>query len=49
MIKYSKTNLIVMADSEKKKEKQNKTVIKYSDRNLIIMKYSGTNNKLTFW
>ena len=48
MIKYSKTNLIVMADSEKKKEKQNKTVIKYSDRNLIIMKYSGTNNKLTF-
>lgn len=42
MIKYSKTNLIVMADSEKKK--QNKTVIKYSDRNLIVMKYSETTN-----
>ena len=25
MIKYSKTNLIVMTDSEKKKKKQNKT------------------------
>ena len=46
MIKYSKANLIVMADSGKKK--QNKTVIKYSDRNLIIMKYSETNNRLTF-
>lgn len=42
MIKYSKTNLIVMADSEKKK--QNKTVIKYSDRNLSVMKYSETTN-----
>lgn len=42
MIKYSKTNLIVMADSEKKK--QNKTAIKYSDRNLIVMKYSETTN-----
>ena len=46
MIKYSKTNLIVMADSEKKKSKIR--LIKYSDRNLIIMKYSETNNKLTF-
>ena len=45
MIKYSKTNLIVMADSEKKSKIR---LIKYSDRNLIIMKYSETNNKLTF-
>ena len=48
MIKYSKTNLIVMADSEKKKKSKIR-LIKYSDRNLIIMKYSETNNRLTFW